>query len=90
MNFSAIICTFLVLSSTEGGGVGFFLACEDYGVSFDDSFSACAFWFFFVLFLGPLSLFEAEISSNALIPLRRPGSVHSGSVNGDNCGQAFP
>ena len=32
-----------------GGGDGsFFLACEDLGGRFDDSFPACAFFFFFL------------------------------------------
>ena len=52
-----------------GGGVGFFLACEDFGRMFD--FPACTFFFFF----------EVEISSHTLIPLFMPGSVHSGSAS---------
>ena len=37
----------------------------------DQSFPACAFFFFF----------KVEISSRTLIPLYRPGSVHSGSAS---------
>ena len=61
---------------------GFFFACEGLGRIFDHSFSACAF---FVLFFVLM-----EISSRALIPLFKPGSVHSGSVSWDDCGQTFP
>ena len=32
---------------TDGGGGGFFLACEDFARMFDNSFPACAFFFFF-------------------------------------------
>ena len=53
-----------------GGGGGFFLACKDLGRMFDNSFPACAFFFF-----------KVEISSHTLIPLLRPGSVHSGSAS---------
>ena len=49
------------------GGGGFFLACEDFGRMFDNSFSACAFFF------------KVKISSRTLIPLFRTGSVYSGS-----------
>ena len=48
---------------------------------FDDSFPAWAFLFCYV---------EVEISSRTLIPLFRPGSVHSGSASWDDCGLAFP
>ena len=41
-------------------GGGFFLTCEAFGRMFDNSFSACAFFF---------SSFEVEISSCTLIPL---------------------
>ena len=50
------------------GGGGFFLACEDFGRMFDNSFPACAFFF------------KVEINSRTLIPLFRPGLVHSGSA----------
>ena len=49
-----------------GGSGGFFLACEDFGRMFDNSFPACAFFF------------KVEISSRKLMPRFRPGSVHSG------------
>ena len=39
------------------------------------------FFFFF---------FKVEISSFTLIPLLRPGSVHSGSASWHNCGRVFP
>ena len=47
--------------------------------------SCLHFKFFFVFFL-----IEVEISSCTLIPLLRPGSVHSGSASWDNCGWKFP
>ena len=34
--------------------------------------------------------FKVEISSCTLIPLSMPGSVHTGSVHWDDCGQMFP
>ena len=37
-----------------------------------------------------LFFFLVEISSCTLNPLFRPGSVHSGSVNWDDCGWEFP
>ena len=52
---------------------GFVLAYGDFGRMFDNSFPACAFFF--------LSFFQVEISSLTLIPLFRPGSVHSGSAS---------
>ena len=45
---------------------------------FDNSFSACAFFYFM------------EISSRTLIPLFRQGSVHSGSANRDDRDRLFP
>ena len=57
-----------------GGGGGFFLACEDFGRMFDNSFPAYAFFF----------PFKVEISSRTLIPLLRPGSAHSGSASWDD------
>ena len=45
------------------------------------SFPACAFLFFF--------FFEVEITSRTLIPLFRPGSVHSGSASWDDCDRVF-
>ena len=52
------------------GGGGFFLACEDFGRMFYNSFPACAFFFFLL-----------EISSRTLLPHFRLGSVHSGSAS---------
>ena len=63
----------MILLSDSGGG-GFFYACEDFGRMFDHSFPACTF--FFVLFLKWRSAHAL-----VLIPLFRPGSVHSGSVS---------
>ena len=59
----------------------FFLACEDFGRMFGKSFPAWAFFFFFYL---------VGISSRTLIPLFRPGSVHSGSASWDDCDRVFP
>ena len=51
----------------DSGG-GFLLACEDFGRMLDSLLLACA-----------LSIcFLVEIRSSTLIPLFRPGSVHSG------------
>ena len=33
---------------------------------------------------------EVEISSRTLIPLFRPGSVHSGLASGEDCDRVFP
>ena len=52
----------------EDGG-GLFLACKDFGRMFDNSFLACALFF------------KVEINLRTLIPLFRPGSVHSGSAS---------
>ena len=65
---------------------------------------ACKWWWLFPCLQGfhtecttihslPALFFfflEVEISSWTLIPLFRPGLVHSGSVSWDNCGQTFP
>ena len=47
---------------------------------FDNSFSACTFFFFF----------KVEIRLRTLISLFKLGSVHSGSASSDDCGQMFP
>ena len=59
------------LGGSGSGGGGFFLACVDFGRMLDPSFPACAAFFFF----------KVKISSRTLIPLFRPGSVHSGSAS---------
>ena len=56
---------------TAGGG-GFFLACEDFGRMFDESFPARAL---------KKERKKVGISSRTLIPLLRPGSVISGSAS---------
>ena len=61
-----------------GGSGGFFLAYEDFGRMFGNSFPACTFFF------------KVEICLCTLIPLFRPESVHSGSASWDDCNQAFP
>ena len=48
---------------------GFFLACKDFMRMFD------------LLALSFVFLFKVEISSQTLIPLFVPGSVHSGSAS---------
>ena len=55
-----------------GGGAGFFLACKVLGGMFNNSFPACAFFFFFL---------KVEINSHTLNPLFRQGLVHSGSAS---------
>ena len=62
----------VVVGGGGGSGGGVFLACEDFGRTFDQSFPASTFLFLF---------FEVEISSRTLLPLLRPGSVHSGSAS---------
>ena len=65
--------THLVVGGGGGGGSGggVFLACEDFERTFDQSFPASTFFFFF----------EVEISARTQLPLLRPGSVHSGSAS---------
>ena len=53
--------------------------CEDFGGWLSNAVPACAFFFL-----------KVEISSRTLILLLTPGSVHSGSVSSDDCGQVFP
>ena len=55
--------------------------CEDFERMFDASFPTCVFFKYF--------FFKVEISSCTLIPIFRPGSVHSGSATWDNCDQVF-
>ena len=57
--------------------------CEDFGRMFVNSFPTCAvfFSFCFVLFFVVVVVFVVEITSRTLIPLFRPGSVHSGSAS---------
>ena len=55
-------------------------SCKNFRRRSDESVSTCSFFFFF---------FKAQVSSRIPILLVRPGSVHSGSVNWDDCGQAF-
>ena len=57
---------------------GFFLACEDFGGSFEDSFPACVLFLFCVVFV-----LEVDFNSRTPISLFffRPGSVHSGSAS---------
>ena len=57
-----------------------FLKCKDLERMFDKSFPACTF----------LYVFFMEISSHTLIPLFRPGSIHSDSATWDNCNRVFP
>ena len=60
---------------------GSFLAWEDFGGMFLQSFPACRVFFFF--------FFTVEINSRAVFPLFRPESVHSGSASWDDCDQVF-
>ena len=59
--------------------VAFSLLVRIFGRVFNHSFPGCAFFFF-----------EVEISSCTLIPLFKPGSVHSGTASWDDCGKMFP
>ena len=68
--------------NSENCGAGFFLLPENFGRIFNNSFPTCAFLFFL--------FFKVEISLYTLIPLFRPGSVHSGSASWDDCDLVFP
>ena len=59
-----------------GGGGGFFLLSKDFWENVRQFTSRQPFFPDFS---------EVEITSRTLIPLFRPGSVHSGSVSWDNC-----
>ena len=59
--------------------------CDDLGRMFDHSPLA-----FVVVVVVVVVVFEAVTSSRSLFPLFMPGSVHSGSVSRDDCGQVFP
>ena len=56
----------------DGDGCGIFLACKDFWRMLEQSFLACAFFFFF---------FKVEISLHTLIPLFMPGYVKTGSAS---------
>ena len=75
---SFVLCS-QVGSQVPQTGV-FFLACEDLGRMFDDSFPTCAVF----------GVFEVEFSSCTLIPLFMTGSVHSGSASLYDCCRMFP
>ena len=66
---SSIHSSTVICGGGGGGGGSFSLTCEDF---WENSFPACAFFFFFL---------EVEISSRTLISLFRPGSDHSGSAS---------
>ena len=57
------------ISDINSDGGGFFLTYEDMGRMFDHPFPARAYFF------------KVEISLRTLIPLFRPGSVHSCSAS---------
>ena len=59
-----------------GGGGGFFLTFKDFGTVFDHSFPTCTS---FCYWGGGEN--KVEISLSTLIPLFRPGSVHSSSAS---------
>ena len=73
------LAPFLIVFSDNNNNGGFFLLCEEFGRKFNNSFPACAFFYFLV-----------EISSCTLIPLFRPGSFDSGPASWDDCDQVFP
>ena len=54
----------------------FFLACEDFGGRFDDSFPVWAF-FFFLFFFNKWRSAHVHINSTFFMP----GSIHSGLAN---------
>ena len=62
----------------NGGGGGFFLACKEFGRMTIHSPPVLFFYFL------------VEISLHKLIPLSRPGSVHTGSASQDDCDRMFP
>ena len=73
------ICVCVCMGAYCGGG--FFPRLQGFLRECSTIRSLPAFFFFF---------FKVEISLRALISLFRPGSVHSGSVNRDNCDRVFP
>ena len=75
-------CLIAVCHSNPDVLVAFSPSSEDFVRMFDNSFLACAFFFFFT--------FKVGIMSRTLIPLFRPGSVHRGSARWDECGRVFP
>ena len=62
-------------NTVSSNGGRFLLACEKFMKMFDKSFPAC------VLFCFCFVLLVVGINSRTLIPLFRPGSVHSGSAS---------
>ena len=65
-----------------GGGGGFFLAYKIFVVFFEN-----VRWFILRLRFKKRKM---DISLRALVPLFRPGSVHSGSASWDDCDWVFP
>ena len=68
----------------DGGDGGCFLACEDLGGKFGDSFPACAFIFLFLVFK------DGDQLSYTNSTCFRPGSVNNGSASSDDCGRVLP
>ena len=66
------------LTVVVASGGGFFLACENYGGRLDESIPCMCFSFFQWRSAHMHQLYS------------RPGSIHSGSENWNNCGRAFP
>ena len=70
-------CIFDELVSVSSSG-GFFVGCEVFGLSFDESFPAYTLFFF-----------KVEVSLRAPVQLFRLKSVNRDSASGDNRGRAF-
>ena len=77
MNFG-VLSTVQGRLQTNGGVVTFFSRTRILGEC-STKHSPSVFFFF-----------KVEISSRTLIPLFRPGSVHSGSASRDDCDRVFP
>ena len=73
LKLTTVVTGYLELEYRSGGG--FFLACEDFGKMFDESFSDCAVSFSFYLFN------RWEKLAHNKSTLFRSGSVHSGSAS---------
>ena len=91
LNTNRIPLTYHNLNWNVTGGGSFSLASENFRRRFDGSFAACTFIHLSISFFLYLSLFfEMGISSRALFPLFRPGSIHSGSTTWDDCDRHCP
>ena len=66
-----------------GEGGGFFLACEDFGRMFDNSFPACAFFFFLKWRLGRTHLFHSLRQDQTTVA-QRAKEATANAIQGGN------